>query len=440
MNVGYLQITVFPASDSKSSELLFFAQYPLKPNDFYAVSLAMKEDEGNLVVNGDTVTFVFPILNSNPNVNNGEAPSGPTYFQAHTAPITVGCELARSSQRFGGPGGTETASFSCRPNASVQALNISFSAPPGNALRAIQVTCSDGTASGWLGNTTELANETQAALTGIDKVTSLTVQYGLLVNRLGLGNLSSEVVGAEPPAPNTLQSGRLNCRGAPVIGLMIAFGNNVDSIALLCARGTYFKGALLNALRWRDYLNTSQLAPVVQELGGVVWNFEARGQLGRWVGRTNSTQSDLLNSSSLFTPDELRLPQQGIALLQSPRFYFLNLSVPVLPPNALGIRWRTSGTFQGTLPPALPRTPPRRTSRRAAPHPTLGSFTDIRLDDAALLALLKNYSTAPLTLDFIATGAPANSNFLEFINYWDDSNWTACQAACGEGTRSWGVF
>eukprot|EP00808_Paulinella_micropora_P028027 g17957.t1 len=156
---------------------------------------------GQPVVNGDTVTFVFPILNSNPNVNNGEAPSGPTYFQAHTAPITVGCELARSSQRFGGPGGTETASFSCRPNASVQALNISFSAPPGNALRAIQVTCSDGTASGWLGNTTELANETQAALTGIDKVTSLTVQYGLLVNRLGLGNLSSEVVGAEPPAP-----------------------------------------------------------------------------------------------------------------------------------------------------------------------------------------------------------------------------------------------
>eukprot|EP00808_Paulinella_micropora_P028028 g17956.t1 len=184
-----------------------------------------------------------------------------------------------------------------------------------------------------------------------------------------------------------------------------------------------------------------QLAPVVQELGGVVWNFEARGQLGRWVGRTNSTQSDLLNSSSLFTPDELRLPQQGIALLQSPRFYFLNLSVPVLPPTHWGSGGAPVGLFRALCHLLCPRTPPRRTSRRAAPHPTLGSFTDIRLDDAALLALLKNYSTAPLTLDFIATvpqielqvrAVTANSNFLEFINYWDDSNWTACQAACGE--------
>eukprot|EP00808_Paulinella_micropora_P023582 g11939.t1 len=359
ISAGYLQATVFPAAHSESSELLFFAQYPIKAKNFYAVSLALKEDEGDLAVNGNMVTFVFPVFNSSLNIKNGLAQSGPSRFEPHTPAITVGCEQARSTQRFGGPGGTRMASFSCKNNATIQTMNVSFSAPPGNSLRAMQVTCTDGTKSGWLGNVSLLDKETQAALTAIDEVTSLTAQYGLLVNRIGLRNPPSEVnltqvVGADPPAQNTLQSGNLNCRGAPIVGVQLAFGEHIDSIALKCEQGAYFKGALLNALRWREYLNTSQLFSVAKALGGVVWNFESSGQLGRWVGRTNIAKGDLLNASSLYTPDELLLPQKGILLLQSPPFYFKSLSVPVLPPPAFGIRWRTDGSHEGTLPPALP--------------------------------------------------------------------------------------
>ena len=133
-------------------------------------------------------------------------------------------------------------------------LEVSFSPLPGSSLSAVRVHCSQDKRSPWIGDTTNLINETQSLLSDLDQVNSITVEYGDLVDRLGrtLDPASPapdvRVVGANSTAPSLQLTGLLDCLDAPIIGFGIAYGDAIDSISLRCGIGSYFTGQLFSAV------------------------------------------------------------------------------------------------------------------------------------------------------------------------------------------------
>eukprot|EP00808_Paulinella_micropora_P024333 g59559.t1 len=476
----FLQISVYPDTDNINGQLLLFMQLPIAPDNLYFMSLTMDTLTAQLRLNNQSANFFFEEKFSNPNPDLGQVISGPSFFPTAHGPIYIGCQPELWTTKVGGPNGLNESSFECVDD-EISALQIQFDPTPGRSLNAIKVFCANEVQSEWLGNyvanDSAFSNET---FTVLGNASAITVDFGLLVDRLNKFG---------PEALNdNFQTRKLECWGKALIGIMITYGYNIDSISLRCSQGGFFMGELASVMEINDTaLDSGQISNVWQELGSVLWDFGTAIQffngfpLSQVLQRRRSlVEASMLScrasGTDLFsaTLGMLQLPQGEVFGFRTPKFrHLVSGEYPFLYARAggyLGLSWRTvvnvSADRDWFFPPLNTSAQLLSGDRQfvglglrreaddkyywftVAPAPSITGFSEQRLDDPALTAVFDANPEAFWTLDFIALTSAgdvqlqvrqvtATAPILEFIPYWNDTNWTSCSADCGaSGTQS----
>ena len=343
--VGIEQGKVFayvgPRPGLPAEQKLLFASLPIEAEVFYQLSLGMDSKTAILSLNEQQTVFFFPEVFPAADPDSGESSQGPALFSEHEGPIYMGCQAERHTERVGGPGGGESpGKFTCPSGGSVSVLKARFQNETGSSIVQLQVVCEGGTESEWLGNNPDSGDLIEESLS-LEGFSVLRVQHGDLVNMLSTGDGSH--VGPTPADDaddrNPVQT--LDCKGAPLIGISVFYGEAIDAISLSCGKGGFFRGHLMSAVRWRQNLPAQQIAASAAQLGQVVWDFRSQSPLEFWtvVEKQDNAAAPYFpqrfpNGSVLYNELEpvLELPLDDIIVAQTPTFTFADLLPKTYPP------------------------------------------------------------------------------------------------------------
>eukprot|EP00808_Paulinella_micropora_P027513 g153.t1 len=411
---GELVAAVYPSADSARQDFLVYVKQAISPGKHCFVSLAWKNDVAELQVNGQVVTFHFA----------EGARTQPSNFPPHQGPVYLGCQAAHWTRPVGGPGGDLQDSCVCPSGTFASAIMVDYSDQVGSSLRALQLLCSDGQVETpcegrWLGKAPQPV--VGAAQLRLIKGSPISVLYGDMVN--GLSNGQTDV-GAPVQDSSALQNGRLDCYGSQPIGMAIRYGDKIDSISLDCSTGSFFTGQLRSVALWNEYLSPVQALKAMSYFGGALFDFSTPQQFNRWFPPWQSFNTTLAAQQGW-----LVLPEQQLRNLRSPTFRVREGAGR----GRLGLLWRASAA-DGSA-----------TLRRAGNDQVIWtSSAPVGHDWVDASIEVASWPDYEMYLEFDApTGSlevaavTSTRDMLEALPFWDDSNWTSCNAACGEeGTQS----
>eukprot|EP00808_Paulinella_micropora_P013478 g31537.t1 len=386
----------------------------IKPGKHYFVSLAWKDDMAELQVNGQVVIFYF----------SEGAKTQPFNFPPHQGPIYLGCQAAHWTRPVGGPGGSLQDSCVCPSGTVASAIMIDYLVQVGSSLRALQLLCSDGQVETpcegrWLGKSAQ--SVVGAAQLRLIKGSPISVLYGDLVNRLYNGQT---YVGAPVQDSSALQNGRLDCYGSQPIGISVRYGDNIDSISLYCSTGSFFTGQLRSVALWQEYLSPVQALKAMSYFGGALFDFSTPQQFNRWL---QSSQS--FNTTLAAQKGWLVLPEQQLRNLRSPAFRIKEGAGR----GRLGLLWRASAPDGSATLRRAGNSQVIWTSSAPVSHDWVDASIEVASWPDYEMYLELDAPTGSLEVAAVTS----TRDMVEAIPFWDDSNWTSCNAACGgEGTQS----